>query len=94
MHPLARTNNFTNFKEYAKAFPEVQPDGNGLLCDMELPENLPDMFVLSSNGNYIVRQGAFKKWIIQDGVENQLARALAFSADPAIGTPPHFLWSW
>ena len=52
------------------------------------------MFVLSSNGNYIVRQGAVKKWIIQDGAENQLARALAFSADPAIGTPPHFLWSW
>ena len=91
MHPLARTNNYTDFREYAKAFPEVQPEGNGLLCDVEMPENLPDMFVLSSNGNYIVRKDAFKKWIIKDGVANQLARAQAFSMDPVIGTPPpHF----
>ena len=68
----------------------MQPEANGLLCDVEMPENLPDMFVLSSNGNYIVRKDAFKKWIIQDGVENQLARAQAFSVDPVIGTPPPF----
>ena len=94
MHPLARTNNYTDFREYARAFSEVQPTARGLLCDAELPENIPDMFAPSKD-TYIVKPDAFFKWAIKDGVQNQLRRAGAFSIGPAIGTPPPtpiFLW--